>query len=239
MQLLFVIFLLEPFRTIELPVRCQKLEYYEGMFYLIQKNNRGIVRVDTLNNVQNISIEGNVNNCIYGFNLTPFYIYLNMMGGIFKLAINTGLIENIYKGDVVSFVLTDAEEIVLADRLEKEVLFLDRQYQIRLMKKNLNIVDMDYFDHRVYLLTRKEIIVFDEYGNVVQKIKILPGSERILVAEKIYLFTPGQKTVLVKEGKWQRIELSSPFIDLNKNENFIFTLSQYGDSIYIYNKSDF
>lgn len=240
MQLLFVIFLLEPDLFLELPARCKKLEFSEGMIYLIQENNRAILRIDSSNNMQNLPVERSVNNRIYGFDLTPFSIYLNMIGGIFRLAINSGLIENIYQGDVVSFVVTDAEEIILAERLKKEVIFLDPQYKIRLIKKNLNLVDMDYFDSRVYFLTRKEILILDEHGNIVEKIKILEGKERIAVADKIYLFTPGKKTVIVKDdGNWKRIELNHPIIDLKINGGYIWTLSQYGDSIYIYNQSDF
>lgn len=239
MQLILVIFLIEPVTIFELPLRCTKLDVYEEIIYLIQDNNRAIIRIDTAKNVLGIPVEGNINNRIYGFGLTPFSIYLNMAGGLFKLSINSGLIEKIYTGNVVSFILTDAEEIVLADRFKKEVLFLDPQYKTRLIKNNLNVVDMDYFDRRIYLLTRKEIIVLDEYGNMIEKIKIPEKKERIVVKEKIYLFTPAQNIIIKKNEDWGRIELNHSFIDLKITEKNVLTLNQYGDTLYIYDKSDF
>ncbi|MEO0156010.1 MAG: hypothetical protein ABIL07_02740 [candidate division WOR-3 bacterium] len=239
MQLLFVIFFLEPYSILTLPVRCTKIEFYEGGIYLIQENNRAILRVDSSNSMQNIPVEGGINNRIYGVKLAPFSIYLNMMGGIFKLFLNSGFIENIYKGDVVSFVINDAEEIILMDRLKKEILFLDSRYKIRLIKKNFNVIDMDYFNNRIYLLTRKEIFVLDDYGNIIEKIEIPEKKEKIVVDEKIYLFSSAQKDVLVKGQDWKKIEIGHPIIDLKATEKDIVTLSQYGDAIYIYNKSDF
>ncbi|MEO0122548.1 MAG: hypothetical protein ABIL69_00895 [candidate division WOR-3 bacterium] len=239
MPLLFLIFFLDPHSILELPVKCTKLEFYEEGVYLIQENNRAILKVDSSNNMQNIAVEGGINNRIYGFRMAPFSIYLNMMGGIFKLSLNSGLIENIYKGDVASFVITDAEEIILMDRLKKEILFLDSRYKTRLIKKNFNVVDMDYFSNRIYLLTRKEIFVLDEYGNIIEKIEIPEKKEKIVVDEKIYLFSSAQKDVLVKGQDWKKIEIGHPIIDLKATEKNIVTLSQYGDTIYIYNKSDF
>lgn len=186
-----------------------------------------------------IPVEGGVINRIYGFDLTPFSIYLNMPGGLFKLSINSGLIEKIYTGDVVSFTLNDAEEIILADRFKKEVLFLDSQYRIRLIKSNFNVVDMDYFDKRIYLLTRKEIIVFDDYGNMIERIKIPEKKERIVASGKIYLFTSAQNTILRKDKEWDSIKLNHSFIDLKITKKNVLILNQYGDTLYIYDKSDF
>ncbi len=239
MQLLLVIFLLEPISILELPLRCTRLETYEEMNYLLQENNRTIIRIDTVRNVLSIPVEGGVNNRIYGFDVTPFSIYLNMKEGLFKLSTNSGLIEKIYTGDVVSFTLNDVEEIILADRFKKEVLFLDSQYKIRLIKSNFNVVDMDYFDKRIYILTRKEIIVFDDYGNMIERIKIPEKKERIVVRGKVYLFTPAQKTVLRKDKEWDSIKLNHPFIDLKITEKNVLTLNQYGDTLYIYDRSDF
>ncbi|MGB9721977.1 MAG: hypothetical protein ACPL28_10930 [bacterium] len=239
MQLILVIFLIEPVSILELPSKCTRLETYEEMVYFIQENNRAIIRIDTAKNILSIPVEGNVNNHIYGFALTPFSVYLNIAGTLFKLFLNSGLFEKIYTGDVVSFTLTDAEEIVLADRFKKEVLFLDPQYKIRLIKSNYNVVDVYYFDKRIYLLTRKEIIILDEYGNVIEKIKIPEKKERIVVKEKIYLFTPAQNTILKKEGDWEKMELNHPIIDLSITEKNVLALNQYGDTLYIYDKSDF
>uniref|UniRef100_A0A7C6EI92 Uncharacterized protein n=1 Tax=candidate division WOR-3 bacterium TaxID=2052148 RepID=A0A7C6EI92_UNCW3 len=239
MQLLLVIFLLEPVSILELPVRCTRIENYEEINYLLQENNRAIIKIDTARNVLSIPVEGGVINRIYGFDLTPFSIYLNMPGGLFKLSINSGLIEKIYTGDVVSFTLNDAEEIILADRFKKEVLFLDSQYRIRLIKSNFNVVDMDYFDKRIYLLTRKEIIVFDDYGNMIERIKIPEKKERIVASGKIYLFTSAQNTILRKDKEWDSIKLNHSFIDLKITKKNVLILNQYGDTLYIYDKSDF
>ncbi len=236
--LLPFILLFEPKSIIELPVRSICFELYDEKLYLAQANGRAITKIDTSNIISQFPIS-TINNRIYGFKVTPFSIYLNMVGGIFKLYLNSGYLEKIYDGNVSSFVITKTEDIVLADRLKNELIFLDSQYDSRIVRKNLSVIDMDYFEQRIYLLTRNGIFVLDEHGNIMERIKIFERCDRIVVKEKIYLFKIGGDTILEKDGDWERLKLSHPLLDLKITERNFLALTQYGDSIYIYDKSDF
>ncbi len=99
--------------------------------------------------------------------------------------------------------------------------------------------DMDYYEDRIYILRGGEIIVLDTYGNTLESIAITDKSNRIVVDRDIFLFTPFSNRVLKKGAVWQQIELKQTFIDLSVSGNNVWVLSRYGDTIFVYDRSDF
>jgi hypothetical protein len=238
-QLLFVILFFEPKAVFELPGKFTTFEFFEGSFYLAQFDNRVITITDSARTITNLFIPIEQNLRIYAFKITPFSIYIHLSEGIIRMLVNSGISEKIYPGDVVSFVLTDAEEVVLADRLKNGLIFLDADRKVRLIRKNINVVDMAYYDNKIYVLTRKEIIVLDDHGNTLELIKLPEKMDRIAVYEEIYLFSMLSSIMYKRNGDWKRIEIREPIIDLKIFQKNIFALTQYGNYIHIYDKSDF
>ncbi|MEO0185093.1 MAG: hypothetical protein ABIL20_04780, partial [candidate division WOR-3 bacterium] len=165
MQLLLVFFLLEPKTVLELPDNFTTFELWDKAIYLVQFNGKSIMRIDSAGGVVSIPVTFERNMRIYNFKMTPFSIYLHTATGIQRFFLNSGNSESIYKDDVVSFVLTNTEDVVLVNRLKNELIFLDPQNKVRLRKNNVNAIDMDYHDNKIYVLTRKEVLVIDDYGN--------------------------------------------------------------------------
>ncbi|MGQ9817331.1 MAG: hypothetical protein ACUVQ3_05200 [bacterium] len=239
MHILIIICFLEPKQTIELPGHYTNFQFYEGAIYLVPFNGKTIIKIDSSGNIANFSVTDEENYRIYEFKITPFYFYLNTPAGIIKMHRTGGTTKPIYEGDITTFVITDGEEIVLADRLRDELIFLDTKNKIRLKKKNMKVIDMDYYNERLYLLMSNSILVFDEYGNKLESIKTPEGMNGISAAEEIYLFSSSSNIIYIWNEGWKRIELKYPVNDIHTDKNYLITLNQYGDCIYIYDKSDF
>uniref|UniRef100_A0A7V3RHD1 Uncharacterized protein n=1 Tax=candidate division WOR-3 bacterium TaxID=2052148 RepID=A0A7V3RHD1_UNCW3 len=238
MQFLLFIFFLSPDSLLPLPGNFLNFEIAEGFIYLYESNNKKIIRMDNQNNPSAFSIDM-INERINVFKLTPFFIYLGSPEGIFRLSINSGMIESIYRGYINSFTITDAEELIIADKQKKEILFLDYQNKIKWRLTGYNALDIGYYGGRIYLLTRKDIQVIDEYGNIIEKIKIPNKVEKVNVDEYIYLFKPNERVIYKWDGFWKEIFLQHPIADFKISKNNILVLNQYGDTIYFYDKSDF
>ncbi|MEO0205453.1 MAG: hypothetical protein ABIL22_02115 [candidate division WOR-3 bacterium] len=239
MQLLLVFFLLEPKTVLELPDNFTTFELWDKAIYLVQFNGKSIMRIDSAGGVVSIPVTFERNMRIYNFKMTPFSIYLHTATGIQRFFLNSGNSESIYKDDVVSFVLTNTEDVVLVNRLKNELIFLDPQNKVRLRKNNVNAIDMDYHDNKIYVLTRKEVLVIDDYGNTIETIKIPEKMSRIVVSEDIFLFSPQSNTIYKKDMEWKRIELRHSIMELKVSGKNIFVLDQYGSYLYMYDVSDF
>ncbi|MCX7995572.1 MAG: hypothetical protein N3A65_07370 [candidate division WOR-3 bacterium] len=239
MWFLFIFFLIEPASFFELPAKCNYFDIYDGTLFFLHENRWTIIKIDTNKIVSEIPVGDGKENTVYSFKLTPFAIYLRMRDCLCRQFLNNGVQEKIYEGDIVSFIITEAGEVVLADRKRKGIIFLDAQFKVRLMIVNPYVVDMDYFDHKIYLLTRKEVVVLDEHGNMIETFRIPGKNERIVAGERIFLFTPGKKRILLKDREWKIFELSHPVIALRLSKEGVLTLNQYGDTLYTYNNSQF
>lgn|GEM_PF-1615681 len=239
MHLLLIIFLLEPKTILELPGSFTTFQFYENAVYLASFNGKSIIKIDSIGNFSSFPVTNQDNNRIYEFKITPFSFYLNTSIGLVKVNNISGVTEIIYKSDITTFVITNTEEVVFADRLTNELIFLDTDNKIKFQKKNVNVNDMDYYDNKIYLLTPKGILVLDEYGNTLEFIKIPEKLNHITVDKEIYLFSVLTNVVYKKEKEWKRIELKHPIIDLKLSKEHMLTLNQYGDYLYMYDKSDF
>lgn len=238
MHILLIICLLEPKHTIELPGYYTNFQFYEGTIYLVPFNGKSITKIDSNGNIANFPVTNEENYRIYEFRITPFYFYLNTPAGIIKMHRTEGMAKGIYDGNITTFIITHSEEIVLADRLRNEIIFLDTGNKIRLKKKNIKVIDMDYYNERLYLLTPNSIFVFDEYGNRLESIQTPESMKGISAAEEICLFSSSSNIIYIWNGEWKRIELKYPVSYIQLNEVYLITLNQYGDCIYIYDKSE-
>ncbi len=239
MHLLIFICFFEPFKTISLPGNFTTFQLYEDAIFIAPFNGKSIIKLDSTGSFLSFPITNQENNRIYQFKITPFYFCLNTPLGLVKMHYATGVNEMLYSGNITAFIITNTEEVVLADRIKNEIIFLDTDNKIRLKKKNINVLDMDYFEGMIYLLSSRGILVLDEYGNTIESIKTPENINRISVAEDIYVFAPLSNIVYRWDKEWKRIELKYPVNDLKLNKNYLFTLNQYGDILYLYDRSDF
>lgn len=239
MHLLILICFFEPAQTIALPGNFTTFQLYEDIMYFAPFNGKSIIKLDSEGNFLSFPVTHQEINRIYQFKITPFYFYLNTPIGLIKMHYITGVNELVYSGKITTFVVTTTDEVVLADRIRNELIFLDADNKIRLLRRNINVLDMDYYEGRIYLLIPRGIIVLDEYGNILESIKSPKNINRISVAEDIYLFAPLSNIIYKWDKEWKKIELKYLVNDLDLNKKYLITLNQYGDLLYLYDRSGF
>lgn len=240
MFLCLCLFLIEPVKIINLPFNCSKTAFGGSDIYLAPFLTKVLIKLKFDGSVEVLPFTEEENYWVRKFIVTPFAVYINNGRMIDKYYKVSGFKEKSYEGgDIISFTLTDAEELIVADRKSKELIFLDTNNKIKFKLKNFYCLDLDYSLGTIFALTPGYIKRLDEYGNIISEIAIPENFEFIFPdSSSVYLFSP-QKTYFYKlNSEWQKFEIGIKIQDLTASRKNLFVLDEYGANLYIYNKSD-
>ncbi|KPK73821.1 hypothetical protein AMJ87_00455 [candidate division WOR_3 bacterium SM23_60] len=227
--------------SLQLPRVFNRLECFNNKLFLAPRIGKSISELVTRDSLRPIPFTDEVNYRIYDFRLTPFTIYINRGTALEKFYIASGKKETIYTSpDIVSFTLTPADEIVLADRQSRELIFLDFAYQVKFKIENISILDVQWHDTLIYALTKNRILIYDEYGNLFEKRSIPePGNRIIVDHDQIILFTEQDNCVHQLNDEWRRIEFPFGISDLCVKKDTFVILDGNGDNLHILSHDDF
>jgi hypothetical protein len=243
MNSLFLFLLLtQPMATeeIKLPGNFSRLQCSASRMYLAPRIGGSIFEFVNQDSLRPISFTDEVNYRIYDFIITPFAIYTNRGAALEKFFIASGRKETIYRSrDISSFTLTPTDEIVLADREKHELVFLDFFYRVKFKIENVYIEDIRWQDTMLYALSSASIHIYDEYGNMVEKITVPQRSNRIIPSgDEILLFNEGENHVY-RGIDWVKLEFPFSISDICMKENTILLLDGAGHTIHSYSRDGF
>ncbi|MBE0431962.1 hypothetical protein IBX73_00700 [candidate division WOR-3 bacterium] len=227
--------------SIVLERRLCRIEYFEGTLYGAPCIGTSIFRFSALDESNPISFTDDVNYRIRGFKPTPFALYINRGTSIEKYYPAAGVRETVYAaGDIVSFDLTDAEEVILADRQKQELIFLDFAFQKKYVIANIAVEDLQWRDGLLYVLAKNRIHLYDEHGNLVETKAIPERCNRIrATTDELLIFSEKARCVFKSDTAWSRIELPFTVLDIcEKNDGFLI-LDGPGATLYICRRSSF
>ena len=238
MPLLFLFFL-EPIHEIHLDRELNSIEIYNNKIYCAPRTGMSIFELTESEDLHAISFTDDVNYRIYDFYVTPFAIYLNNGRSIEKFYFTSGVKETVYSAtDISSFILTPADEIILADHQMRELVFLDFTNSVKFKEPNITIKDLQFVNGIIYTLTKKNIILFDEFGNILGEKKIPEKLNHIFVEDAdIFLFSPKKKYFYRFGDDWEKVEFLHGITDMCSNNQSIVILDGSGSYLYFYNKS--
>jgi hypothetical protein len=230
--------LVEPVNIISLDREFNRIEVYDGNIYLAPFIGMSIFKYTELKNLTAISFTDDVNYRIHNFHITPFAIYLNNGKSVEKFYRTHGIKEIIYSSqDITNFVVTPSEEVICTDRMKRELVFLDFTNTVKFKEPDIQIKDLQIFDNNIYTLTHNGIIVFDEYGNAIDKKQIPEKNDRILVdSAAVFLFSPNKKYCYTLNGNVQKIEYPHTVRDMCIHNGHLVILDGNGTRLYFYNK---
>ena len=239
--LVYLSAVLLPIDSIALDKTFSDLKCYKNQIFVAQRVGQSIFKVAAPDKLTTINITDEANYLIYDFELTPFAIYINRGFALEKYYVSYGQRETIYtSGDIAAFTITPSGEITLADRQTHSIVFLDFTYQEKFTIENVHVVDLDQFEDKIYVLTRKHINIYDEYGNLIEKMQIPEPMDKIHVdKQKIYLFSKSLNYVHSLEAGWIRKDLPFSVSDLCTNDKSVIILDGTGTTLYLYNWNDF
>lgn len=227
--------------TLQLPRVFSRVECFNNKLFLAPRIGKSIFELVMRDSLRPIPFTDEVNYRIYDFRMTPFTIYISRGTALEKFYIASGKRETIHTSpDIVSFTLTPTDEIVLADRQLRELIFLDFTYQVKFKIENISILDVQWHDTLIYALTKNHILVYDEYGNLSERRPIPePGNRIIVDHDQIMLFTEQDNHVHQLNGEWRSIEMPFAVSDICvKNDTFVI-LDGNGNNLYILSHDEF
>lgn len=230
--------LVEPVDVISLEKEFNRIEVYDGTLYLAPFIGKSIFKFTELKNLTAISFTDDVNYRIHNFHITPFAIYLNNGKSIEKFYRAHGVKETIYSSqDIPAFIVTPSEEVIFTDRMKRELIFLDFTNNIKFKEFDIQIKDLHIIDNVIYALTNNSIVLFDEYGNAIDRRQIPEKCDRILVdSASLFLFSPNKEYCYQLNGDVQKIEYSHSVRDICVHEGLLVILDGSGTRLYFYNK---
>jgi hypothetical protein len=240
MVLFLSIVLVEPVDVISLDREFNRIEVYGGTIYLAPFTGTSIFKFTELKNLTAISFTDDVNYRIQNFHITPFAIYLNNDKSIEKFYRTQGVKETIHSSqDITSFIVTSSEEVIFADRMKRELVFLDFTNTIKFKESDIQIKDLQILDDTIYVLTNNSIILFDEYGNAIAKKQIPEKGDRIFADRAtIFLFSSNKKYCYELNSDVKKIEYPHSIRDMCVLDDSLVILDGSGTRLYFYNKSN-
>jgi hypothetical protein len=203
--------------------------------------DQSIYRLTPADSLGVISFTDEINYRIYDFHMTPFAIYINRGTALDKFYINSGRRETIYTSrDISSFALTPDDEIVLSDRQNRELVFLDFTYEVRFKIDNIAVEDIQWHDTLVYALASNRIKIYDEHGNLVEQKVIPEPCNRIVVGDDMILIFTEQNKHLYRAGvEWHRMDFPYAISDICIKNDLVFILDGNRNYLHSYSRDDF
>jgi hypothetical protein len=237
MLLLLFVLQIEPQRVIDLPAEFNSVTVYNGVIYLAPFIGKSIYRCDP-GRIEPLQFSELGDYRIRDFRITPFAVYFNDGRKIEKLYLSSGHLETIYEGDdISSFAITPAGEIVIADRGERELVFLDFRNAVKVRKDNIYAIDVEYDNDRVYCLTGPEVVVLDEFSNVIETMKLETVCERIVLdSAAVYVFSAGRNVMYRADNEAKAIEFPERIRGAAFGDSIMVLLTSNGTAIHIYYK---
>jgi len=243
MEMMLFLFstVLKPMDSLSLAKEFTLIRNYDGRLYFAPFIGKSIFLLDENERLQPITFTDDINYRIYDFHITPFALYLSNGVSIEKFYLKSGIKEKLYSQDNISaFVITPSEELIIAEEEKNELIFLDFMNKIKFKKFDLKIKDIKLFNKTIYILTNKELLFCDEYGNIFDRRKLTGRFEKLFVTgNKIILFSAGEKEIYILNGEGRKNELPHTITDIAEYNEFIVILDGYGSTLYFYKPTDF
>ncbi len=182
-----------------------------------------------------ISLTDEPNYRIRSFRVTPFALYINRGTAIEKYYLASGIREIIHTGrDITAFDVTQTEDIILADRYERRLLFLDPDLRTRQTVEDIVVKDLRWHNGHLHALVRNGIETYDEHGNRMDRIALPERCDRIApCGDKLLAFR--EKTTYAFEVDPERHKREYPFTiqDFCMKDDSAVVLDGAGSTLYI------
>lgn len=240
-SLFLIVSVLQPTDSIFLDKNFNSLVCYNQQLFVAQRIGQSIFSITTSNELNAIPVTDDVNYRIYGFEITPFAIFINRGIAIEKYYISYGQKEIVYTSrDISAFTITPSDEIILADRQTHEIIFLDFAYEEKFNIDNIKVEDLKWHDGMVYALTKNNLCIYDEYGNLLEKNSIPERLDRIHVYNgRVLLYSKSHNHVYRLDTEWEKKMLPFGVSDMCTENNQLIVLDGTGAILYLFDRDDF
>jgi hypothetical protein len=239
-MVLLLLAALVPIREMPLTGRYDRIDQYNGRVYLAQHFTKSIVCYPDSGSPEIIAVTDAEDYRIDGFRVSPFMIYINTGRVLIRFLPASGWTDTLYRAeDISSFILTPEEEVVVGDRSANALIFFDYQRQLKFIKNQIPVKDLQYAQGKLYALTDWSLLVFDKFGNPLREHAVPENLDRLFAVDSLlFLFSPGRDYFYMFDGQWHRIGLPYDLSDLTVDGPDLIVLGNRGSALYFYPLSD-
>jgi hypothetical protein len=232
---------LMPVDTISLPREFNRLTTHGDTIYLAPFAGTSIYAYNRSGKISAVQFTDNINYRILDFVITPFALYLNNGSSIQKYFFSSGALQTVVTASSISgFSLTRSGEIVYSEDRLNVIVFLDFLYEEKFAISNVQVYDIAYYDNKIYALTPRNLIIFDEHGNELEMIATPEICKRLCVSSRgLIVFTQGRSYVHILRTEWEKITFTHSILDITVQDETVITLNDNGSTLSIYHITDF
>jgi len=235
-----------PEDSLLLPTACATIGHspqrYYGLLYCAPFTGNTIYLISADGVINAELFTDDVRERIVSFAVTPFAFFVNNGRTIVRYFRSTmEPLEVIHASTITSFAITRSEEIVYVNPRERTVHFLDYTGQEKNRLEDIVVRDMAATDTVLYMLTPSHLVLYDGYGNEIEK-QPHDGSFNGLHVQddRVYLFTRGQQILYVLSGKKRKMyTLPITIQEIAGVEPYIYALDERGTVLYRFASTDF
>jgi hypothetical protein len=232
---------LTPATMEDLGVVCNTLSSQDGFIYCAPFSGTSLYKRIHHDSLVPITFTDDQNVRIIAFHVTPFTMYLYNGLTIDKYYLASGETVPVYASrDIAAFVVTPWEELIIADRKRRELIFLDFAYAEKYREFDIPVKDMFMSGDELYVLTGQAVVVCDELYQDRQTIKSPGPCDRITdIDGNPAVFLTGTDSLSIFRTAWQMYALSHSIQDIICSDTTVYILGDDGSTLYSYSVSDF
>ncbi|UCC11476.1 MAG: hypothetical protein JSW02_08995 [candidate division WOR-3 bacterium] len=224
-----------------LDVQCNTITLGNGYVYCAPFSGSSFFKRIRYDSLVPITFTDDQNSRIIEFHVTPFTAYLYNGLTIDKYYLASGDKEPVYGSrDISTFLVTPWEELIIADRKKRELIFLDFTYDVKYRIFDLNIKDICMNGDRLFVLTDKEVLICDELCNEKMTVPIPASCDRIFIVDgKPAVYLTGRNRIHIFSTAWQKKSMSHTIQDIASSDSMVYILGDDGFVLYNYPLSNF
>jgi len=224
-----------------LDVPCNTISLQDGYIYCAPFSGASLYKRIHYDSLVPITFTDDRNVRIIEFCVTPFTVYLYNGLTIDKYYLASGETVPVYGSrDIATFVVTPWEELIIADRKNREIIFLDFTYAVKYRVFDIPVKDMFMFDDELYILTGQAVLICDELCQERQTIRIPGPCDRIIgIDGKPAVFLTNTNSLSILSTAWQGYVFSHTIQDIVCSDTTVYILGDDGSTLYSYPVSDF
>jgi hypothetical protein len=241
MSFILMVFLLTPVATRNLDVQCSTIEFQNETMYCAPFSGGSFYLLDQHDSLLPVTFTDDQNYRIIEFHVTPFTAYVYNGRTIDKYYLASGERISVYGSkDISTFTVTPWEELIIADRKKRELIFLDFTYDIKYSVFDLNIKDFCLCEDELYILTGQAVVICDELGNERRTVPIPGPCDRITgIDGNPAVYLTNKNLIFILNAAWQKNTFAHTIQDIACSDSTVFILGDDGFTLYTYPVSNF
>lgn len=222
-------------------MQCSTIAFGDGQVYCAPFSGSSFYRLLRDDSLLPVTFSDDQNYRIIDFQVMPFTVYLYNGVTIDRFYPASGDKIPVYASrDISAFVVTPWEELIIADRRQRELIFLDFNFEVKFRVHDLNVRDICMSGQTLAILTGQSVLVCDEICSERQTIPLPGPCDRIISIDgEPAVYLTNTNSIFLFHGTWREDTLPHTIQDIACSDSSVYILGDDGFTLYYYSVSSF